>query len=128
MAERLLSVRQLAAAISPDMDHRVVKRVAARLGIPYYRLGRERLYEPEAVEAIKRGTLRCPDTEKAPGSGGGETSSSSDGPSQSEALASKAQALEIARKLCKSSASGSAAGAKGPQTNVVPITPLSVTS
>jgi len=87
---RLLSLREAAAAVSPDLTPSAFKREADKHHIPYHRIGRHRYYRLEDVQTLIERTRQCPDVDTARACDGGASSGSSAGPTP-DAHASAAQ-------------------------------------
>lgn len=127
MSERLYTATEAARAINPHLGGATFRRYADRLGVPYHKIGRERYYTPEAIEAVKRGTMKWPEGEKGPACVGDAGRGLSGGRTLDQ-HASVAQALRIAQKLRRSSPNGSPASESARKGSVVPLTISSPTA
>jgi len=124
---RLLTPREAAACIHPEMSGRAFVRLADKNGVPYQRLGKRRFYDRQAIDLLLERTRKCPDMEVGHGSGGGEASGRSCSPTQ-DADASVEQARQIADKLKKGSQPSSSNSDNGRSASVHPINTKSRTS
>lgn len=114
----LLNAMQAAQAMAEGLDADTFKRVADKHGIPYHKIGRDRYYAADVIPLLVERTLRCPELAEVPDSIGAKNAGSSAG-QKTDALASAAQALQIAERLKVNSRTSSRKGAKGRSAGVV---------
>jgi hypothetical protein len=120
MTKPLLSAIHAASELAEGLTADAFQRLADRHKIPYHKIGRDRYYSADVIPLLAERTMRCPESEEDHDSTGARSAGSSAG-QKTDALASAAQALQIAERLKANSRTSSRKGGRGRSGAVVSL-------